>query len=230
MTFSIIGIDRATGALGFASQSHFFGVGSVVGRAEAGTGVVVSQAFANIDWPHLGLDRLRTGQAPAQIVAELVAADPLAGYRQLLVMNAAGEHAAHTGVRCAPETSGAAGPDTLAAGNMLAAGDVADAMVAAEAESTGPLGHRLVRALAAAETAGGDARGSQSACLTVVGGERSATPWREVLADIRVDDHPDPIGELNRLLPVQEAFGVIGATLFAPPLVIGDRTDRKAHV
>ncbi|MGH3240610.1 MAG: DUF1028 domain-containing protein, partial [Spirillospora sp.] len=93
-----------------------------------------------------------------------------------------------------------------------------------EAESTGPLTRRLVRALAAAEAAGGDARGSQSACVTVVSGERSATPWREVLADVRVDDHPDPVGELERLLPVQEAFGLVGATLFAPPLVIGDRS------
>ncbi|TYB46351.1 DUF1028 domain-containing protein [Actinomadura chibensis] len=224
MTFSIIGMDPATGHLGFASQSHFFGVGAVVGRAEAGVGAVVSQAFANTDWPHLGLDGLRAGQAPAEIVAELVAADPLADYRQLLVMDAAGEHAAHTGGRCAPETGGAAGPDVIAAGNMLAAGDVADAMVAAAAEASAPLAHRLVRALAAAEAAGGDARGSQSACVTVVGGERSATPWREVLVDVRVDDHPDPVGELARLLPVQEAFGVVGATLFAPPLVIGDPT------
>jgi len=219
VTFSIIARDERDGSLGFASQSHFFGVGSVVGRAEAGVGVVVSQAFANTDWPHLGIARLRDGEEPQAIVEALVADDPLADHRQLMVMNADGRHASYTGARCAPETSVASGAGICAAGNMLAAGDVADAMVAVPGD--GPLSHRLVGALALAEQAGGDARGSQSAVVQVVGSSRTTTPWRDVLVDVRVDDHADPVGELARLLPIQEAFGVVGATLFAPPLVIG---------
>lgn len=224
MTFSVIGFDPRDGSLGFASQSHFFGVGAVVGRAEAGVGAVVSQAFANTDWPHLGLGLLREGGSPDEVVRLLVAGDALAEHRQLLVMDATGRSAAHHGRACAPAVSSAADATSVAGGNMLASVGVAPALLLGEAEpGDPPLVRRLVAALRAGEDAGGDVRGSQSAVVTVVSGRRTATPWREVLADLRVDDHPDPVAELERMLPVHEGFGAVGAALFAAPLVIGPR-------
>ncbi|XBB66949.1 DUF1028 domain-containing protein [Nocardioides sp. WV_118_6] len=222
MTFSVIGFDPRDGSLGFASQSHFFGVGSVVGRAEAGVGAVVSQAFANTDWPHLGLGLLREGGSPDEVVRLLVAGDELAEHRQLLVMDATGRSAAHHGRACAPVVSTAADATSVAGGNMLASADVAPALLLG-APGGPSLARQLVAALRAGEDAGGDVRGSQSAVVTVVSGRRTATPWREVLADLRVDDHPDPVAELERMLPLHEGFGAVGAALFAAPLVIGAR-------
>ncbi|MEU0934989.1 DUF1028 domain-containing protein [Embleya sp. NPDC005971] len=236
MTYSIVGFHPHDGSLGFASQSHFFAVGSVVGDAEAGVGVVVSQAFANTDWPHEGLALLRAGATPDDVLRTLVAGDPLADYRQAIVMDATGAYACFTGGRCAPHTGVARGEGVAAVGNMLASDDVCRAMVAAhrDAASASASAHtdRLVAALEAGERAGGDARGSQSAVVKVVDGVRGERPWRHVLADIRVDDHADPVRELRRLLPVHEGFRTIGAALFAPPLVIGDAagiTAAEAH-
>ncbi|RBQ14948.1 DUF1028 domain-containing protein [Spongiactinospora rosea] len=221
MTFSILSHDPRDGSIGLASQSHFFGVGSVVGTAEPGVGAVVSQAFANTDWPPAALAALRAGRTPQDIVDELVQGDPWAAYRQVAVMDATGRHATFTGGRCVPQTGTATGPGVVAVGNMLADPGVCAAMVAAHDASPGPAERRLVAALAAGERAGGDARGSQSAYLRVVGGARTDRPWREVRADIRVDDAPDPIGELARLLPIQHGFRAVGATLFTPGVVIG---------
>ncbi|KAB2812667.1 DUF1028 domain-containing protein [Pimelobacter simplex] len=225
MTFSVLGFDPRDGSLGFASQSHFFGVGAVVGRAEAGVGAVVSQAFANTDWPHLGLGLLREGGSPDEVVRLLVAGDDLAAHRQLLVLDATGRSAAHHGGACAPAVSSAADATSVAGGNMLASAAVAPALLlGTPAPDDPPLARRLVAALRAGEDAGGDVRGSQSAVVTVVSGRRTATPWREVLADLRVDDHPDPVAELARMLPIHEGFGAVGAALFAAPLVIGTRS------
>ncbi|MFI6585247.1 DUF1028 domain-containing protein [Embleya sp. NPDC050493] len=233
MTYSIVSFHPHDGSLGFAAQSHFFAVGSVVGDAEAGVGVVVSQAFANTDWPHEGLSLLRAGATPDDVLEALIAGDPLADYRQAIVMDATGAYACFTGGSCAPHTGVARGEGVAAAGNMLASDEVCRAMVAAhdghgepgdhgDPESASTHARRLVRALLAGERAGGDARGSQSAVVKVVDGVRGERPWRHVLADIRVDDHADPVRELRRLLPVHEGFRTIGAALFAPPLVIGD--------
>lgn len=225
MTFSVLGFDPRDGSLGFASQSHFFGVGAVVGRAEAGVGAVVSQAFANTDWPHLGLGLLREGGSPDEVVRLLVAGDDLAAHRQLLVLDATGRSAAHHGGACAPAVSSAADATSVAGGNMLASAAVAPALLLGTPAPDDPsLARRLVAALRAGEDAGGDVRGSQSAVVTVVSGRRTATPWREVLADLRVDDHPDPVAELARMLPIHEGFGAVGAALFAAPLVIGTRS------
>lgn len=225
MTFSIVAFDPSDGSIGLASQSHFFAVGAVVGDAEAGVGAVVSQAFANTDWPHEGLAMLRDGASPDEVVKTLVAADPLADYRQLIVMDAAGVHATNTGVRCAPCTSTTVSDGVAAAGNMLTSEGVVPAMLVAFRESRGALSDKLLTALAAAERAGGEARGSQSAYLKVVSGQRSDRPWRNVLADLRVDDHVDPVEELIRIKTIHEAFSAIGGALFAAPLVIGDPTD-----
>ncbi|MFE3200432.1 DUF1028 domain-containing protein [Embleya sp. NPDC059237] len=222
MTYSMVSFNPDDGSLGFASQSHFFAVGSVVGDAEAGVGVVVSQAFANTDWPHEGLALLRAGATPDDVLDTLTSADPQAEYRQAIVMDAGGRYACFAGTGCAPHTGVARGEGMAAVGNMLASDTVCTAMLATHRASTSTHADRLVAALLAGERAGGDARGSQSAVLKVVGPVRDERPWRHVLADIRVDDHADPVGELRRLLPVHDGFRAIGAALFAPPLVIGD--------
>lgn len=222
MTFSIIGRDAVDGTMGVGSQSHFFAVGSVVGRAEPGVGAVVSQAFANVDWSHEGLAMLRAGLDSREVVRELRSSDSLSAFRQLAVMDAAGEINAFTGGSCVPCADVVVGDGVVAVGNMLSSETTCMEMVSAYESSAGGLADRLLQALDAGERAGGDARGSQSAYLQIVDDVRSDRPWRHVQLDIRVDDHPDPVAELRRLLPIHGAFSVIGAALFAPPMVIGD--------
>lgn len=225
MTFSIVARDPVDGTLGIGSQSHFFAVGSVVGRAEAGVGAVVSQAFANVDWPHEGLALLRAGATSQQVVEALTQADQMARFRQLAVMDATGETAAFTGESCVPSTGVAVGDGVIAVGNMLANDGVCDEMIRVFVSSGAGLAGRLLAGLAAGERAGGDARGSQSAFMQIVDDVRDDRPWRHVLLDIRVDDHQDPVGELARQMPIHDAFATIGTALFAPPMVIGDIGD-----
>ena len=224
MTYSIVARDPATGQLGVGSQSHFFGVGRLVGWGEAGVGVVATQAFVNVDYGPGAMAGLRAGRSPRDVVDELTAADELRGYRQLAVVDAVGRAASHTGVTCAPAAGGLLGDGVAVQGNMLASERVWPAMLEAYETADGELADRILAAMAAAEREGGDVRGSQSAVLTVYSGTRSATPWNEVLVDLRVDDHPDPVGELARLLPRQRAFDLIGGVIFAPNLTIGPFT------
>jgi uncharacterized Ntn-hydrolase superfamily protein len=222
MTYSIVARDEATGELGFGSQSHFFGVGRLVGWGEAGVGVACTQAFVNVDYGPGAIAAMRDGGDPADIVKALTGADEHAAYRQLAVLDASGRVASHTGSSCAPHAAGLVGEGVAVQGNMLGSPDVVPHMLAAyEAGAGQPLADRILTAMTAAERAGGDVRGSQSAVLRTYSGERSDTPWAQVLIDIRVDDHPDPIGELTRLLPRQRAFDLIGGVIFAPNLTIG---------
>lgn len=222
MTYSIVARDAATGELGFGSQSHFFGVGRLVGWGEAGVGVACTQAFVNVDYGPGAIAAMRDGGDPAEIVTALTGADEHSAYRQLAVLDASGRVASHTGTSCAPHAAGLVGDGVAVQGNMLGSPDVVPDMLSAyEAAAGQPLADRILAAMTAAERAGGDVRGSQSAVLRTFSSERSATPWAQVLIDIRVDDHPDPIGELTRLLPRQRAFDLIGGVIFAPNLTIG---------
>lgn len=221
MTYSIVARDPDTGELGVGSQSHFFGVGRLVGWTEAGVGAAATQAFVNVDYGPAAIAALRSGQPAGAVVDALTGADPLSRYRQLGVVDAAGRAASFTGGSCAPHAAGLTGDGVAAQGNMLAADSVVPAMLAAYEGASGALADRMLAAMRAAEDAGGDVRGSQSAVLTVVSGTRSGAPWRQVLVDLRVDDHPDPVGELERLLPRQRAFDVIGGVIFEEGLMIG---------
>ena len=222
MTYSIVARDAATGELGFGSQSHFFGVGRLVGWGEAGVGVACTQAFVNVDYGPGAIAAMRDGRAPADIVGALTGADEHAAYRQLGVCDASGRVANHTGDSCAPHAAGLTGDQVAVQGNMLANAQVVRDMLAAyEAADGSPLAERMLAAMTAAERAGGDVRGSQSAVLRTFSPERSDTPWNQVRIDIRVDDHAAPIGELQRLLPRQRAFDLIGGVLFAPNLTLG---------
>lgn len=230
MTYSIVARDPETGELGIGSQSHFFGVGRLVGWGEAGVGVVATQAFVNVDYGPHGVAAMRAGASAQEVVAAVTGADPLSAYRQLGVVDATGAAVSFTGERCAPVAGGLVGDGVAVQGNMLARPQVYHDMLAAYRGAQGTLADRILAAMKAAEEAGGDVRGSQSAVLTTYGGQRSEVPWQQVLVDIRVDDHPDPVSELARLLPRQRAFDVIGEVIFAPDLMIGPYQNVSAEM
>ncbi|HTM84141.1 MAG TPA: DUF1028 domain-containing protein, partial [Mycobacterium sp.] len=221
VTYSIVARDPATGELGIGAQSHFFGVGRLVGWGEAGVGVVATQGFVNVDYGPRAVAVLRAGASARQAIDMVTGADPLSAYRQLGVVDSAGVAASFTGDRCAPVAGGLLGDGVAVQGNMLERPQVYHDMLAAYRAANGPLAERILVAMRAAEESGGDIRGSQSAVLTVFGDQRSDTPWQHVLVDIRVDDHPDPVSELARLLPRQRAFDAIGDVMFASDLMIG---------
>ncbi|MGY6653594.1 DUF1028 domain-containing protein [Amycolatopsis sp. TRM77291] len=221
MTYSIVARDPATGQLGVGAQTHFFGVGTLLPWAEAGVGAVATQAFVNVGYGPRGLELLRAGVPAPSTVDLLVAEDPESGYRQMGVVDARGSVGTHTGGSCAPHAGSARGHQVTVQGNMLSAPGVCQVALAAFEDAHGDLADRILAGLRAAEGAGGDVRGSQSAALMVVSGRRGPAPWNEVVVDLRVDDHPDPLAELSRLLPRSRAFGAVGGVMFARGLTLG---------
>jgi uncharacterized Ntn-hydrolase superfamily protein len=203
MTYSIVGRDPETGELGVAVQSRAFNTGAVVPWGEPGVGVVATQSYTVVSYGPLGLDLLRAGKSPEQALAELVAADDDSAYRQVAILDSAGRAAVHVGEACIPAAGFAAGDGFSAQANMVDSEHVWESMAEAFKQSDEPLAERLLSALDAAEGAGGDWRGRQAGGILVVGTE--GKPWeREV--DLRVDDHPDPLGELRRLLRLRRAY------------------------
>ncbi len=201
MTFSIVTRDPATGDLGVAVASKFLAVGSVVPWARAGVGAIATQAYANVRYGPDGLARLAAGATAPEVLAALVAADELAGERQAGIVDATGRAATHTGSGCLPWAGGEADDGVAIQGNILAGPQVVAAMASAYRASTGPaLAARLVAALLAGDRAGGDARGRQSAALLIVRADGGYGGGDDRLIDLRVDDHPDPVIELGRLL------------------------------
>jgi len=194
MTWSIIARDTATGRIGIAVATKFFAVGALVPHIAAGHGGIATQALVN---PYYGIDGVKLlgeGLMPTDIIAALIAADSGRESRQLHVMDAKGRIAAHTGSDCVDWCGHAGGDGFSIAGNMLAGArvldDTASAYVASEAL---PFAQRLIAAMKAGEAAGGDKRGKQSAALLIHGEE----DWSDL--DLRVDDHADPLAELERL-------------------------------
>jgi len=221
MTYSLLARDPETGAIGVGVQSHFFGVGRLVGWLEPGLGGVATQAFVDVSYGPRGLDQLRSGVSADTTLETLLKSDDLKAYRQVAVVDAEGRVASFTGDRCVPSAGSRKGEHAVAQGNMLASDKVYESMIDAFEACTAPFPERILAALRAAEDAGGDARGSQSAMLRVVSGKRSSAPWEEVLMDVRVDDHLDPIGELTRLVAMHRASDSIGDVLFAPRIMMG---------
>ena len=227
MTFTIIARDAGAGEMGIASQSHFFAVGSLVGRSLPGVGVIASQAFADPSYIARGFAALEEEGDPEGVLRALVAEDSAADIRQVGIMSADHGSAVYTGERCVVPAGGFAEDDLICMGNMLAA-PVWEAMRDAYRTSTGPLAERLVAALHAGQSAGGDIRGKQSAMLVVTRIAASAAPWTDVLVDLRVDDHPTPIDELSRLVELQLGYRSLGEALFSPSLVAGTADDSEA--
>lgn len=226
MTFSIIARDPETGAFGIACETHFFGVGRLVGWLEPGVGVIATQAFVNVGFGPRGLDLLRDGLGSEEALRLLIDGDDAPDVRQLAIIGADGAVANYTGDKCVAAAGALAGDQVSVQGNMLASHDVYTLMLAAyESSADQPFAKRLLAALRAGEDAGGDARGSQSAVLKIVSGNRDGNAWEETLLDLRVDDHPDPVTEITRLAELSGAFDDLGDVMFAPRLMIGEYED-----
>jgi uncharacterized Ntn-hydrolase superfamily protein len=203
MTYSIVARDPETGHLGVAVQSRAFNTGAAVPWGAPGVGVVATQSYTEQSYGPLGLGLLREGKTPAEALAELVAADDEPGYRQVAILDAEGRVAVHVGEACIPAAGYVSGEGFSAQANMVAGERVWEAMAETFTHSEGPLEERLLDALDAAEAAGGDWRGRQAGGILVVAGE--GEEWqREV--DLRVDDHPEPLAELRRLVRLRRAY------------------------
>lgn len=202
MTFSIVARDPATGDLGVAVGSKFLAVGSVVPWARAGVGAIATQALANVRYGPDGLEALAMGRDAERVLAELTAADDGRADRQAGIVDARGGAATYTGSGCLTWAGGRTGHEVAAQGNILAGPEVVDAMLEAYAAADGPFPDRLLDALLAADRAGGDARGRQSAALLVVREGAGYGGADDRWLDLRVDDHPDPVPELQRVLGV----------------------------
>lgn len=210
-TYSIVGYDPETGEMGVAVQSHWFSVGSIVTWGEAGVGVVATQSFVNPAFGPDGLALLKKGLSPKAALDSLLAADEGRNVRQVALLNAKGETAVHTGSNCIAEAGHKQGQYFSAQANMMLTDKVWGAMATAFETTKAPLAERLIAALEAAENAGGDIRGKQSAALLVVSGANTGKPWIDRLVDLRVEDHAQPISEIKRLLQVHRAYGHMNA-------------------
>ena len=205
MTYSIVARDPNTGDLGVAVQSHWFAAGDVVMWAEPGVGAVATQALAEAAHGALGLQLMRAGKSASEALAARLAADDGRDHRQVAMVDATGQIAAHTGSSCLREAGHRAGAGFSTQANMMMNATVWDAMAGTyERAADEDLPHRLLDALDAAEAEGGDIRGKQAAGILVVKGSSSERPWEDTIVHLRVDDHPDPFKELKRLLDMAQ--------------------------
>lgn len=204
MTYSIVGRDKASGELGVAVQSRAFGVG-LCAWARPGIGAIATQSFTERSYGPLGLDLLDAGESPADALAQLLDADEQRDFRQVAFLAADGSTAAHTGAACIPDCGDTARTDVSAQGNMLASPTVWPAAADTFEATKGSLAERLLASLDAAEAAGGDFRGRESAALLVVSGDPEEKPWQPVV-DLRVENHDEPLRELRRLHGLTAAY------------------------
>ncbi|MDZ4712576.1 MAG: DUF1028 domain-containing protein [bacterium] len=205
-TFSIVARDPLTGEMGVAVQSHWFSVGSLVGWAEAGVGVVATQSFVNPSFGIRGLELLKAGKSPQEALDELIASDEGRDVRQLAILDTKGRTASYTGKNCIPDAGNIAKENYSVQANLMLNDKVWGAMSQAFENTSGPLPERLIAALEAAQETGGDIRGQQSASLLIVKGESTGKVWEDRTIDLRVEDNPEPVKELKRLLTVFRAY------------------------
>jgi uncharacterized Ntn-hydrolase superfamily protein len=210
-TFSIVARDPVTGDLGVAVQSHWFAVGNGVLWAEPGVGAIATQSFAEPEYGRRGLERMRGGMAAPDVLAALVAEDKAHAVRQVGMVDAMGRAAAHTGTSCIAWAGQYVGDGFTVHANLMANDRVVPAMVKAYEGTKGELADRLLAALDAAQEAGGDVRGCQSAAIRVVKGVASDKPTHDVRVDLRVDDSVAPLAELRRLLALARVYDHMNA-------------------
>lgn len=205
-TYSIVARDSVTGEMAVGVQSHWFSVGTAVSWGQSGVGVVATQSFVDKSYGPKALALIQQGYTAAQALDSLKKADPGVDVRQVAVIDRLGNVAAHTGKKCIQYASHITGANFSVQSNMMLGDKVSSSMAAAFIGSTGrPLAERVLLALEAAEKAGGDIRGKQSAALIVVSG-KPAEPWNDKLVDLRVDDHALPLKELRRLYNIHVAY------------------------
>ncbi len=208
-TYSIVARDPATGEMGVAVQSHWFSVGSIVPWAEAGVGAVATQSFVEPSYGPLGLQAMKAGIAPEKALADLLAKDPHPEVRQVAFVDAAGRVAAHTGAKCIPAAGHRTGKGYSVEANLMLGDEVPNAMARGFEASSGPLAERMLAALEAAQSVGGDIRGKQSAAILVVRAKATDKPWTDRLVDLRVEDSDHPLAEIRRLLALSRAYDLM---------------------
>ncbi|MDX1454756.1 MAG: DUF1028 domain-containing protein [Gammaproteobacteria bacterium] len=208
-TYSIVARDPETGQLGVAVQSHWFSVGQLVPWAEAGVGAVATQSFVEPAYGPLGLELMRNGRSAEQALQALVSTDPGEAVRQVAMIDAKGTVAAHTGSLAIEAAGHQLGSNYSVQANLMDQPTVWPAMAKAFESTQGDLADRLLAALVAAQDEGGDIRGKQSAAILVVAGESTGAPWKDRLFDLRVEDHPEPVKELSRLVTLQRAYNAL---------------------
>jgi len=205
-TYSIVARDPATGQLGVAVQSHWFSVGAIVPWAEAGVGAVATQSFIEPSYGPLGLELMRMGRSAPDALKSLLLTDTGREVRQVAMIDAQGKVGVHTGNQCIAQAGNELGEDFSTQANMMATDRVWGAMAKAFRAGRGDLAERLLAALEAAESEGGDIRGRQSAAIVVVAGQSTGRPWKDRIFDLRVEDNPQPVKELRRLVRLQRAY------------------------
>lgn len=205
-TFSIVARDPQTGDLGIAVASKFLAVGAIVPWAQAGVGAVATQAWANARYGPLGLYMMAQGLSAQEALEALIAGDPQRDQRQVALVDAQGKVAAYTGSGCLEWAGHVLGEGYACQGNILTGEEVAKAMAKAFERASGGLWDRLLTALEAGQEAGGDRRGKQSAALLVVREAGGYGGLSDRFIDLRVDDHPEPVSELKRLLELHKLY------------------------
>jgi uncharacterized Ntn-hydrolase superfamily protein len=198
-TFSIVARDQQTGELGVAVQSKFIAVGSVVPYALADVGAIASQAWGNTRYGPVGLDLLARGKTAEEVVRLMTEADPNREHRQLAVIGIDGNASIFTGKECKDWAGGKTGVNYAVQGNLLTGAEVIQAMSSGFEESNGTLAERMIASLHAGQQAGGDKRGKQSAALLIVKRGWGYGGLSDRFRDLRVDDHPSPVKELERI-------------------------------
>ncbi|MFQ5607204.1 MAG: DUF1028 domain-containing protein [Candidatus Zixiibacteriota bacterium] len=204
-TYSIVAYDSATGQFGAAVQSHWFKVANVI-WLEPGVGAVATQSLVDFAYGPLGIEMLKLGKSAEQALGGLLASDPQSNVRQVAMIDRDGRVATHTGTHCIADAGHQQGRHYSVQANLMRNATVWPAMARAYEEAEGDLAERLLVALEAAQKAGGDIRGMQSAALTVVTGQPTGQSWRDRIFDVRVDDSPEPLKELRRLLDISRAY------------------------
>ncbi|HKO97204.1 MAG TPA: DUF1028 domain-containing protein [Pyrinomonadaceae bacterium] len=210
-TFSIVARDPNTGELGVAVQSHWFSVGPLVAWAEAGVGAVATQSFVDPNYGRSGLQLLKTGKGAAEVLKELIARDKTPDVRQVGIIDFKGGIDAWTGKNNIQSAGHIIGKDYSVQANLMLNDKVWPAMARAFESTKGDLAQRMIAALDAAQATGGDIRGKQSAALIVVTGKPTGDPWKDRIFDLRVDDNPEPLKELRRLVTLQRAYNHMNA-------------------
>jgi uncharacterized Ntn-hydrolase superfamily protein len=206
-TFSIVARDETTGEMAVGVQSHWFGVGTLVPWGQAGVGVVATQSFVNKSYGTKGLALMKEGKTASDALSELLAKDDGRDVRQVAMLDVNGNVDAYTGKKCIDYASHIIGKNFSVQSNMMLNNTVCTAMAKAyEANAGKPLAERVLAALQAAQAAGGDIRGKQSAAILVVAEKASDQPWNDKLIDLRVDDNNLPLVELDRLLKLYRAY------------------------
>ena len=210
-TFSIVARDPATGEIGVAVQSHWFSVGPIVPWAEAGVGAVATQSFVDPSYGKLGLDLMRVGRSAPDALKSLLAGDEGRDVRQVAMIDAQGRVDAWTGKNDIQAAGHIVGKNFSVQANMMANDRIWPAMAKAFETTKGDLAERMLAALDAAQAEGGDIRGRQSAALIVVSGKPTGRSWQDRVFDLRVDDNPEPLKELRRLVTLQRAYNHMNA-------------------